>query len=116
MAAFTSKANGNWSASGQTTWTQVGVPGNGDTVTINHNITVDVNTTIGSSPATGGTAAIACDLSTNNPVILTVGTGNTLRVRGDIQNNSGNAVHLSIVLNAGSSLLLDPPCQRLITR
>ncbi len=49
MALFTSKAAGNWSASGQTTWTQVGVPGNGDTVSISHAIAVDVNTTVGAS-------------------------------------------------------------------
>ncbi len=43
MAAFTSKASGNWSSAGQTTWNEVGVPVAGDTVTIaaNHVVTVD---------------------------------------------------------------------------
>jgi hypothetical protein len=35
------------------------VPGNGDTVTISHNVTLTGNVTVGSSPSTGGTAAIA---------------------------------------------------------
>jgi len=34
MAAFTSKATGNWNTTGQTTWNEVGAPGAGDTVTI----------------------------------------------------------------------------------
>ncbi|KKT14697.1 MAG: hypothetical protein UV94_C0008G0013 [Parcubacteria group bacterium GW2011_GWC1_43_30] len=44
-AAFTSKATGNWSASGQTTWNEAGVPGDGDTVSIAgaHTITIDQN-------------------------------------------------------------------------
>ena len=33
-AAFTDKAAGNWNASGQTTWNEVGTPGTTDTVTI----------------------------------------------------------------------------------
>ena len=42
-AAFTSKATGNWSTEGQTTWTEVGHPVAGDTVSIGaHTITVDV--------------------------------------------------------------------------
>lgn len=42
MAIFTSKATGNWSSSGQTTWNETGVPGSGDVVKIgNHTITID---------------------------------------------------------------------------
>lgn len=50
-AAFTSKATGNWSAAGQTTWNEAGVPGNGDTVSIadTHTVTVDTDTTVGAS-------------------------------------------------------------------
>lgn len=42
MAAYTSKATGNWTATGQTTWNEVGTPGDGDTITINagHTITI----------------------------------------------------------------------------
>lgn len=49
--AFTASVTGNWSDAA--TWGGAGVPGNGDTVTINAGIvvTVDVNTTIGDSSA-----------------------------------------------------------------
>ncbi|HWR49935.1 MAG TPA: hypothetical protein VN428_14125, partial [Bryobacteraceae bacterium] len=40
-AAFTSKADGNWNSAGQTTWTQTGIPGAGDTITITHTITCE---------------------------------------------------------------------------
>ena len=36
MAAFTSKATGDWGTAGQTTWNEVGTPGIGDTVQINN--------------------------------------------------------------------------------
>lgn len=43
IASFTSKADGNWSAEGQTTWNEAGHPVAGDTVSIGaHNITIDV--------------------------------------------------------------------------
>lgn len=38
MAVFTSKGNGGWDQAGQTTWNEVGVPGAGDDVEIEHNI------------------------------------------------------------------------------
>jgi len=40
MAAFTSKATGDWNAAGQTTWNEVGTPGAGDTATIQNTHTV----------------------------------------------------------------------------
>ena len=76
MAAITSAAAGNWSATG--TWSGGVVPGDGDTATVNHAVTVDVNTVVGSAPATGGTAAIAVNAA------LTVATGVTLEVKGDV--------------------------------
>lgn len=86
-AAFTSKADGNWSASGQTTWNEVGVPGNGDTVTIGagHDITVDVNTTIGDSPAT---AADVITVTTTGTI--TVATGVTFTIKGCVTMEDGN--------------------------
>jgi len=41
MANYSSNANGNWSDS--TKWTPNGVPGNGDCVSIGHNIVIDQN-------------------------------------------------------------------------
>ena len=37
---FTSKAVGNWNATGQTTWNEVGAPASGDTASISHAVTV----------------------------------------------------------------------------
>ncbi len=73
MTAFTSKANGNWSATGQTTWNQVGTPGSGDTVSITHTITVDANTTIGNSPppTPDGASAFAPTVSTSAGTTVT---------------------------------------------
>ncbi len=103
MAAFTSKAAGNWSASGTTTWTQAGVPGANDTVTISHAITVDTNTTIGLTAfTTGGTAAIAL----NTGATLGINAGVSLTCSGDIA-HAANFTH--ITLSAGASVTLKPP-------
>ncbi len=63
MAAFTSKAAGNWSSAGQTTWNEVGVPGSGDTVTTTHAITVDTNTSCGGITAMGAALTVATDVT-----------------------------------------------------
>ncbi len=104
MAAITSTASGNWSATG--TWTGSVVPGNGDTVTVSHAVTVDVNTTVGTSPSTtGGTPALLVDSSGT----FTIGTGITLTVRGDLSlNSSSYNVDNFMIMNAGSSLIFDP--------
>ncbi len=80
MAAFTSKATGNWSAGGQTTWNEVGVPGFNDSATINspHTVTVDVDTTVGDG--TASTLAIA------SGGILSIAASVTLTVYGGIDN------------------------------
>jgi hypothetical protein len=101
MAAFTSKATGNWSSGGQTTWNQVGVPGNGDTVIIGtgHAITVNVNTTVGHSPgASDATAAVLV----NTTGTLTVAAGIVFTVRGDLKLND-----TTLTLAAGSVLEFD---------
>ena len=96
-AAIASGAAGNWSNTA--TWTGGVVPGNGDTVTIGHSVTVDVNTTVGHSPGAGdATAAIL----TNGSGSLTVATGVTLTVRGDIKLNSD-----TMTMDAGSTLEFD---------
>lgn len=88
MTAYTSAASGNWSTS--TNWTPSGVPGNGDTVVVSgHNITVDSSRTIGTS-GVAGTAALTVQSSGS----LTVATGATLTLRGDLVNNNC-AVNLS---------------------
>jgi hypothetical protein len=84
MATFTSKATGNWSSGGQTTWNEVGVPGAGDTVTIavGHVITVDTNTTIGSNASGVGHAITIAGTSSTVFGKLVVPSGVTLTLRG----------------------------------
>lgn len=101
MAAFTAKASGNWSASGQTTWSEVGVPGDGDTVTIGaFTVTVDVNTTIGTSPNNTTTKVLDKTSSTGS---LIVGAGVTLTVKG----NLGGVNGATYQLNAGAQIVFD---------
>lgn len=103
MGNFTSKAAGNWSSGGQTTWNEVGVPGNGDTVTsLNHAIAVDVNTTVGTSGPTG-TAAITFGASG----VLTINSGVQFTCRGDILCATGGTSRASIVQLGGSILEMD---------
>jgi hypothetical protein len=98
MAAFTSKANGNWSATGATTWNEAGAPGAGDTVTISHAVTVDVNTTVGDSPVAGTTVV---SVGTAAGATLTIADGVVFTVRGDIL-YGGNATRKD--LTVGTSL------------
>lgn len=78
MAAITTAAPGPWSTPG--TWTGGVIPGNGDTVTINHAVTVSDNRIVGHSPAAGdGTKALHL-----NSASLTINAGVILTVRGDI--------------------------------
>ncbi len=101
MNAFTSKAAGNWSSAGQTTWNEVGVPGDGDTVTISHSITVDVDTTIGDDTATAAITAGGALAETT----LTVAAGKMFTLKGDITAIS-NVLYISC--SAGSTLKFYP--------
>lgn len=104
MAAFTSKATGNWGASGQTTWNEVGVPGNGDTVSIAgpHVVTVDDARTIGNSPAAGNNV-VTLSGSGANYGKLVIATGGHLTVRGDLR--MADRGHLEMA--GGSQLTFD---------
>lgn len=103
MTAITTAAAGNWSASG--TWTGGIVPGNGDTVTLNHNVTVDVDTTIGTSPAeNSGTYAITWGAATK---LLTLAAGVTLTVRGDCLAKGNTTKNNVVYMNAGSTWEFD---------
>ena len=87
MASFTSKATGNWGSAGQTTWNEAGVPGVGDTATIQsgHTVTVDV--------------PVSCTM-------ITIEEGGELT---DAVNNQGitavNTILLSGTLTMGSATL-----------
>ncbi len=95
-AAFTSTQNGDWSSSA--TWGGAGVPGNNDTVTIAHNVTVDVNTVAGHSPGADHTVA-AIEVSGGH---LTVAAGVALVCRGALFLNAGD-----MTLDAGAVLEMD---------
>src|SRR5688572_20530609 len=98
MAAFTSKAAGNASAGGQTTWNEAGVPTNGDTYTISHAVNIDVDMTIGHSP---GAADATPAILIANTGILTVNEGITLTVRGDIKHANASAKRSVLILDGG---------------
>lgn len=99
MAAYTTSQAGNWSD--QATWGGSGPPGNGDTATVAHNVTVDANTTVGTSPSDQTTLV----LTVNNGITLTVAAGVTFIVRGNV--NSGGNAGGGLVLSAGSILEFD---------
>lgn len=99
-AAFTSAADGNWSD--DATWSGSGVPGNGDTVTIGagHDITVDVNTTIGDSPDPTPANVVTVDTTGT----ITVATGVTFTIKGCVRMEDGN-----FTMNAGSTVEFQVP-------
>lgn len=99
--ACVSQAAGNWSNAA--TWTSCsgctgGVPSNGCTATVNYAVTVDVNTTVGTSPAAGNTA-----LSVSSGASLTIASGVTLVVRGDFAVDNA-----AITIRDDSVLEFDP--------
>jgi len=107
MTAFTSKASGNWSASGQTTWNEVGVPGDGDTVTISHNVTVTASITIGSSPSSAGTPAIQFGSSAKT---LAVADGVSVVCKGDVRFDSDASGGINTLqIGAGCDWKFLPP-------
>jgi len=93
MAAYTTSQAGNWSST--STWDDSGPPGDGDTATVAHAVTVDTNTTVGTSPAAGN-VVLTCTAD------LTIATGVQLTLRGDATlNNCG------IIMASGSTLEFD---------
>lgn len=107
MAAATTVRNGDWenTTGGVTPWAALtgsgtgGVPGDGDTATLSHNVTANGSQTIGTSPSTNATV-----LTVNNGKTLTVASG-TLTAKGAIDdlNSSGNG----LVFAAGTGLTFD---------
>jgi hypothetical protein len=99
VAAFTSKASGNWNSSGATTWNQAGVPGAGDAVTIQAGHTVTVP---------DGYAASCLSLTfTGAASNLTVGggTSGSLTLKGNVTESTVDA--RTVTLAAGSTLTFD---------
>lgn len=100
MAAYTSTQTGNWSDTA--TWGGSGPPGNGDTATVNHTVTVDVDTTVGTSGASGTTA-----VTVGSAGQVVVPDGIRLTVRGDVLCATGGTVKASVLLQAGGKFRFD---------
>lgn len=92
MAAFTSKATGNWNADGQTTWNEAGVPDLGDTVTINspHVVTVPRISFVGYGTDTTLTIASGAELAIADSAMLYV--GGAIDNQGNITEGNGSAI------------------------
>jgi hypothetical protein len=108
--AYTTVADGgNWSAS--VSWTPgtatngVG-PAAGDTVTIAHNTTVDVNSVCGAS-GIAGTASLSFSATASNKT-LTIAPGVTLALYGDLVQTSAYHTTSQVVLGAGSQIVFHP--------
>lgn len=104
MAAFTSSTSGNWS--NNATWGGGGHPGNGDTATIasGHIVVVDLNTIVGTSPASGTNAVVMGGLTSQ----VIVNGGVTFILRGDFQIKAGfSSSAPQLVLAAGGNLQFD---------
>lgn len=98
--ARTTAAAGNWNNTA--TWTGGVVPVPGDTVTLNHNVTVNTAVDIGSSPLFGGTPAIKWGVDS---VVLTIAANLTLR--GDLVATSNGSTQALVVQQAGTTVTLD---------
>ena len=108
--SYTTVADGNnWSASAS--WTPgtatngVG-PAQGDTVTILHNTTVDVNSACGASGATG-TAALTIANTADNKT-LTIAPGVTLSLYGNLAHGTVYQHVSCVALGAGSQIVFKP--------
>lgn len=93
-ADITSAQDGNWAD--EATWTGGTVPGDGDTATISHNVTVTDNRTVGSL-ATGTYSLVVQSSKT-----LTINADITLTVKGETNFNAA-----TLTMNEGSTFLVD---------
>lgn len=104
-AAFTASVTGNWNSSA--TWGGAGIPGSGDTATINNGITVTVpsgyTAVIGTSPTDDtGAVALTCSNTASGTGILVVASGGTLKWQGPVR-----ACNSVWTFSAGSHLQYD---------
>lgn len=96
VAAFTSKATGAWSATGQTTWNEVGAPAAGDTVFIDagHVVTYDADITHTAAITVNGTLqGSGARVLTLSNTTLTVAAGGALTNTGGIFEIKIGAAH-----------------------
>jgi hypothetical protein len=99
MALIISNQNGDWNTG--STWIGGNVPVSGtDTVQIKHAVTVAANTSVGTSPATGGTPAVQFEAANASLAI----NGGTFTCLGDIYFHFAS----SMMLAAGTSFVIKP--------
>ena len=106
-AMITSAQDGNWSAS--STWIGGIVPTVGDSVIINHNVTVDSNVTAGTSPADNTTFDLT--VANNLTSELIIPDGVTLTVAGNVAilSGTGNGANAreGLLMGANSHLIIN---------
>lgn len=98
MAAITSNGTGGGVWSAGASWTGAAVPAEGDTVIIQNGdtITIDQNITVGADTAT---AAIDVASGGKLEVPSTVAADYTLTCKGDLKNSSGGTLEIGTVAN-----------------
>lgn len=111
MAAFTASVTGDFRNSA--TWGGSGVPGNGDTWTINSGVTVNVTDVriFGTSPAAGNVVGTINQTSSSSWGTLIIKSGGFLTVRGDILNNGVFQIEGGGILEFDASLAASPSSQ-----
>lgn len=108
MANITAAASGNWSSS--STWSGGVVPGAGDTAIINgsHQVTVDVNTTVGKAGANYSADTTSYSIYFGGTGSLVIAAGKTLTARGDLVfAQTSGSIFWGITMQAGSTLQFD---------
>ena len=95
MAAYTTTQTGDWSVAA--TWGGTGPPGTGDTATLDHAVTVDANTTVGSSPGDSNTIVLQINAD------LTIAAGVTFTVKGNVSQTN----EIDADVGAGGGIIFD---------
>jgi len=106
MTAYASNQDGNWSNSA--VWMPTGVPTDGDTVTIGHDITADAPSTI-TVGDDSSTPAIQFANTYPTTATLTIASGVTLKLKGDLgKASTSTTAQALIVVSAGATLCFYP--------
>ena len=103
MTAYASTQAGDWNDSA--TWGGGGTPGDGDTASIGHSVAVTADATVGTSPNDTTTYVIVV----TSGGVLTINSGVTLTVEGNIQLNGvvGGVLTKNLQINGSGKLLFD---------
>jgi len=103
--AFTTVASGPWSS--PSIWNQNRVPGEGDTVTIFHQVTIASQTAVAVGHSPGANASAAA-LAISDSGTLRLGKGSLLACRGDLKAAGTVALEAGAVLEMDASHAREP--------